>query len=363
MSIAGNPPLKETGARAWPGRALGWWVGELRALYEDAARRLEAASRATTTIEAGERYWILRRGGQSVGQIDWGEDDPALARVTLNNLLAASRGRRAVIVEIPPECVLSKVISLPAGAQRELDRILEFEIGRHFPFPAERVFFRHRVLPRGAAGGESGLAVELVAVPRETVTAIIDELAAIGVRPSGVAVISAGSETPLFLPGSVLGVPTKPRVNRPLAIAVGLLAIATLTSWPLAQQVRLGAIDREIAALKPRAEAALRSRDQLHKEAERSTAILRLRAGRPSMVAILDMLTREIPDGSWLLSLSVNGREIVLDGLSPSAATIALALERSAGLTGIVFRSPITREPANGLEHFQLGATLAETKP
>ena len=363
MSIAGNPPLKEAGARAWAGRALGWWLRELRAFYDDAARRLEAASGATITIEAGERYWILRRRGQSVGQIDWGQDDPELARETLTHVLAASHGRRAVVVEIPPECVLSKVISLPAGAQRELDRILEFEIGRHFPFPAERVFFRHRLLPRGATGGESGLPVEIVAVSRETVGAIVDELAAIGVRPSGVAVISAGSEMPLFLPGSVLGVRTKARVNRPLAVAVGLLAVATLVSWPLAQQVRLGAIEREIAALKPRAESASRTHDQQHKEAERSTAILRLRAGRPPMVAILDMLTREVPDGSWLLSLSVNGREVVLDGLSPSAAAIALTLERSGGLTGIVFRSPITREPGTGLEHFQLGATLAETKP
>jgi hypothetical protein len=53
---------------------------------------------------------------------------------------------------------------------------------------------------------------------------------------------------------------------------------------------------------------------------------------------------------------------VTLDGLSPSAATIALALEKSRDVTGVVFRSPITRE-ASGLEHFQLGATLAEPKP
>lgn len=363
MSIAGNPPLKGTGARAWAGRALGWWLQQLRALYEDGARRLEAASGATITIEAGERYWILRRRGQSVGQIDWGQDDPALAHEALREVLAAGRGRRTVIVEIPPECVLSKTVTLPAGAQRELDRILEFEIGRHFPFPAERVFFRHRVLPRGMAGSESGLAVEIVAVPRETVGAILDELAMVGARPSGIAVVSAGSDAPLFLPGSVLGEPRAIRVSRPLAVAVGVLALVALASWPLAQQVRLGSIEREIASLKPRAEAVLRARDQQRNDLDRSAALLRLRAGRPSLVAVLDTLTREVPDGSWLLSLSVNGREVVLDGLSPSAATIALALGHNTGLTGIVFRSPITREPGSGLEHFQLGATLVESKP
>ena len=363
MSIAGNPPLKGTGARAWAGRALGWWLGELRALYEDALRRLEAASRATITIEAGERYWILRRRERSIGQIDWGQEDPALAHEALREVLSPARGRRAVIVEIPPECVLSKVVILPAGAQRELDRILEFEVGRHFPFPAERVFFRHRVLPRSAAGGESGLAVEIVAVPRETVEAIVDELAAVGVRASGIAVISAGNAAPLFLPTTILGAAPLSGVNRKLAVAVALLVVAALVSWPVAQQVRLGSIELELTALKPRADAALRAQEQQRQEAERSTAILRLRAGRPPLVAIVDTLTREVPDGSWLLSLSINGRDIVLEGLTPSAATLALALQHNPNFTGIVFRSPITREPANGLEHFQLGATVPETKP
>jgi general secretion pathway protein L len=363
MSIAGNPPLKGTGARAWAGRALGWWLAELRALYEDAVRRVEAASGATITIEAGERYWILRRRDRSVGQIDWGQDDPALAQEALREALPPTRSRRAVIVEIPPECVLSKVVTLPVGAHRELDRILEFEIGRHFPFPADRVFFRHRALGRGAAASEAGLAVEIVAVPRETVDAIIYELAVAGVRPSGIAVISGGNAAPLFLPTTILGAAPSSGANRKFVAALGLLALAALVSWPLAQQVRLGAIERELASLKPRAEAALNAREQQRREAERSTAILRLRSGRPPLVAVLDTLTREVPDGSWLLSLSVNGREIVLEGLSPSAATIALALEHSPSFTGIVFRSPITREPGNGLEHFQLGATIAESKP
>ena len=45
-------------------------------------------------------------------------------------------------------------------------------------------------------------------------------------------------------------------------------------------------------------------------------------------------------------SLSVTGRDVVLDGLSPSAAATALALERSRVVTGITFRSPMTRATA-----------------
>jgi hypothetical protein len=53
----------------------------------------------------------------------------------------------------------------------------------------------------------------------------------------------------------------------------------------------------------------------------------------------------------------------VIEGLSPSAATIALALEQSRSFAKVAFRSPITREATTGLEHFQLSAAIAEPKP
>jgi Tfp pilus assembly protein PilN len=80
-------------------------------------------------------------------------------------------------------------------------------------------------------------------------------------------------------------------------------------------------------------------------------------------VRVLDMLSRDLPDGAWLLSLSVSGRDMVMDGLSPSAAEIALALQKSGAFKDIVFRAPVTREAASGLERFQLGAAVVEAKP
>jgi hypothetical protein len=63
------------------------------------------------------------------------------------------------------------------------------------------------------------------------------------------------------------------------------------------------------------------------------------------------------------LSLGLSGRDVLLDGLSPSAATTALALERSHAFSDVTFRAPITRDPGTGLEHFQFSARIAEPKP
>jgi general secretion pathway protein L len=362
MSIASDHSITSPRPAAWPGRALRWWLGELRAAWDDGARRVQAGSGGAITIEAGERYWVLRRKQRPIGHIDVQSYEADECRQMLADAVAAA-GARAILVEIPPERVLSKVVAYPAGARGELDRIVEFDFLRHFPFPAERVLYRYRVAPRTAEGGM--LAVEIVAVPREIVTEICGELAAAGLIPVGVGLVGGASAEPLFLPGSAIprlrraGTPTARR----LAYAVPAMALVALASWPVAQQARLTVLDRQIAELRPRAEAALKSRERQQQDAERLRAIVSMRGGRPALVGVIDALSRDLPDGAWLLSLSISGREAIMDGLSPSAAGIALALQKSGAFKDIVFRAPVTREAATGLERFQLGAAIAEAKP
>lgn len=358
MTIASERQIKTAAGRAWPGRALAWWIDELRQTCGDIAGWVAAANRNAVTIEAGERYWVIRRQQQPIRQLDW-QSDPETCRDALRAL-----GTGAPLVEIPPERLLSKIVQFPAGARKQLDRILEFEIGRHFPFPAERVFFRHRVVERRGDAGDAPLAVEIVAVPREVVAEIGEELRACGIEPRAIALVGSGDGPPLPLPRAAYGgAASRPGTGfRLAASALAASAAAAAVSWPLAQNARLAALDSEIAALKPQADAASRVRAQRQRDAERIGAVLKLKTERPALVATLDRLSRDIPDGSWLMSLSLSGRDLVLDGLSPSAATIAVALERSNAFTGIVFRSPITKDPATGLEHFQLGASLAEPR-
>lgn len=353
-------------SKTWPGRALNWWLDELREAYDDLARWLGLGGRRSITIEAGERYWVLRQWQQPIGQIDWQGGDPDACRLALLGSLPGDGTSVPVFVEIPPDRVLSKTVAFPAEARAQLARIIEFEIGRHFPFPAERVHFRYRVLaPTAKEPSAQTISVEIAVVPKDLVAGICRELSLAGLVPSGIALVTERGADPMALPMNSIGAVGKPSANiknrLPLAGLAALAVIAAI-SWPLAQQVRLTAIERELAELKPKADAAIHERDRQQRAAERAASVSMLTAGRPPLVQIVDTLSRDIPDGSWLLSLSVSGRDIVLDGLSPSAATIVQALERSRQFSTIDFRSPINRDPATGLEHFQIGATLPEPK-
>ena len=115
--------------------------------------------------------------------------------------------------------------------------------------------------------------------------------------------------------------------------------------------------------MRPQAQAKLDARRLQLRDTARIAGPLRLQASRPPLVVLLDGLSKAVPDGAWLLSLSVSGHEVVMDGLAPSAASVALALEQSHAFADVSFRSPIARDPRTGLEHFQISAAIPEPKP
>jgi general secretion pathway protein L len=358
MTIAAGHEPKTEGARSLLERALRWWLGELRGLWHDLAQHLDGGRHAVVVV-AGERYWMVRQRRSLLGQIDHATTDRAERRRSLRHLAAGS-GTGMVVVEIPPECTLARRIRLPAAAQRELARVVPFEIARHFPFPAERVHFRHRILARDGAA----LEIEIVAVPREIVAEIADELAGAGLRAGSVVVAGAAGAPPLRLPdAAVRRGPALTRGQRWLAVLLALLAAAALAAPPVHNHLRLAAVTRENAAFGPRVAALVALRAAERRAAARVAGPMRLKTARPPLVAVLDQLTAAIPDGSWLVSLGVTGHEIVMSGLSPSAATVALALERSRAFTNVVFRTPILRDPATGLEHFEIAAAIAGPQP
>jgi general secretion pathway protein L len=357
MSIAAD--TKRKGALAWAGRALHWWLAELGALWREATERFEWGDGAVV-LEAGERYWMVRQRDILRGQIDRDAADPGELRRSLQLLIPAGS---ILQVEIPQERVLAKRVALPLMAESELRRILNFEIERHFPFPAERLHFRHRVLARtnDGAAGPGIIEVELAAVPRQAVAEICAELAAAGLTPVSIA-LAADDRFVLAVSGVRRRRPRLGPRDRLLVIAALVFAVTALISPFIHQQVRLGAVERELASLKPQAQQNLDRNEREKLSGERAAALLRLTADRPPLVALIDRLTKAVPDGAWLLSLTLNGRDLVIDGLAPSAAAIALALEKSQAFGDVVFRAQITRDPGTGLEHFQLAAKAVEPK-
>jgi general secretion pathway protein L len=347
--------------------ALRWWLDTLGELGGDLLAVARLAIAPSLAIELGERGWtVIREAGAErsvLGTIDVDRLDDDAVRRTLRRLLKRDRAEPAALL-LPAGAVLTRLIRLPAAAASDLASILDFEIARHTPFTAERAYYRHRIVGRGAPAGT--IDVELTAVPRELVDGALRRLAASGLIADSVSAI--GTPPRERRPRSLMPVGADPalsrtRASRIVAAAAGVALIAALVSPIAAAKLRLATLERAIATVQPAAERALAERDRSMKASAALDAVIAAKRARAPVVEILLALTRALPDSSFLTSLQLSGRELDIEGYSPAAAALAKPLETSGSLGRVGYRAPITRDAQSGLEQFRFGITLSERAP
>jgi Tfp pilus assembly protein PilN len=94
-----------------------------------------------------------------------------------------------VVLALPREKALLKLTEVPAAAKENLRKVLEYELGKHIPFPPEEASFDFQVLEE--KGGL--LRVLLVVVKKDDVTEILGVLKRIGIRPVAIEIASTAS--------------------------------------------------------------------------------------------------------------------------------------------------------------------------
>jgi len=347
--------------------ALRWWLDALRELAVELLAVSRLVSPAALAVELTDRGWIVsRESGASravLGTIDAERlDDDALRR-TLRRLLRRDGPELASLL-LPASAVLTRAIRLPAAAASDLPSILDFEIARHTPFTADRAYYRHRVL--GRAGPAGTIDVELWVAPRDLVDGALRRLAMAGLRIDSVT--AAGTPPRERRQRSLMPIATgetrgRSRTRRGLTLAAVGALIAALVSPIAAAQLRLAALERALDAVRPAADRALADRERGLRASAALDQVMEAKRATPPVVETLLALTRALPDGSFLSSLQLAGRELVIEGHSPAAAALARPLETIGPFARVGYRAPITRDPQSGLEQFQFGITLAERAP
>ena len=347
--------------------ALRWWLDTLGELGGELLAALRFAAVPSLAIELGERGWtVVRETGAErtvLGTIDVDRLDDDAVRRTLRRLLKRDRPEPAALL-VPASAVLTRVIRLPAAAAADLASILDFEVARHTPFTAERAYYRHRIIGRGAPAGT--IDVELTAVPRDLVDGALRRLAAAGLTADSVSALGTPPRERRqrsLMPAGLSPAFGRARTARILAAAAGAALAAAVLSPIAAAQLRLAMIESEIAAVQPAADRALDARERGLKASAALDAVLAAKRARAPVVEILLALTRALPDNSFLTSLQLSGRELDIEGYSPGAAALAKPLETGAALGRVGYRAPITRDPQSGLEQFRFGITLSERAP
>lgn len=342
---------------------------------------LSAAGQALLSLLP--RRWRELLGGPRQGlglRLDGGElqlvglgdaDGQALGRLPLGDdrLLDGLRERvQAAALPawllLPPGAVLSRMLSLPAAAEARLREVLAFELDRQTPFPAEQVVFEGRVLSRPPA--TPTLQVELLVLPRARLEADLRALGPLAGALAGVDVLdAAGHRRGLdLLPATGRAGRAPQRRLEGMLAAFAALALLVAMVWILDnRRDSLEGFRQQVEDATAEARQARALRNQLLASASAANFLATTRAARPTMLELLDDLTRRIPDDTALDKLAVNEGRLVLVGQSRGAPALVGLLQASPLLEEPALSGAVQADPRTGRDRFTLVAQVRGQAP
>ena len=348
------------GFRQWWTRSLAAWLpARVRDLFGLSPQRLLLES----TVD-GLRLSLWRGDGVRVLA------DLPLARALpeqgdpLARLLSPAMARVPRWLLLPGQAALRRRLTLPAAAAERLREVLGFEIDRQTPFTAAEV--RYDARPLGRRGGDQ-LEAELVVVPRTTLDAA---LAAMGPLASTLAGVDVAE-----VDGTPLGVNLAsdagrnhrkdPARGRNLVLLLVALLALLAGMWQMLAN-REAAADffaQQVEAEVERARSASLEKRQLLDLIEGGAFLRDARAGRPTMVEVMDELAERLPDDTFLEKLSVEGDRILLIGLSREASALVARLQGSPLWSEPTLAGALQPDPRTRMDRFTLTATLTVADP
>jgi len=341
------------------------------------ARSREAVAALLSLLPVRLRAWVegddqrlfMLRQGQDVALVAAGRrGDAALGTLPLDDASVLEQARERLDgsavprwLLLPVSQVLRRRLALPFAAESRLREVLAFELDRQTPFSADQVSYHGRVLARDADAQQ--LDVELLVLPRTRLDAEALALGTLGANLAGVDVLDAN--------GLRLGVNLLPEARRErrqdpvrrLNLALAAVAVVALFATLLLTLANRRDLRDDFRAQVEVATAEARQarllRNQLQASAQAANFLAATRASRPTMLEVLDDLTRRIPDDTTLDKLAINDDSLVMVGHSSAAPALVALLQASPLLVEPALSGAVQADPRTGRDRFTLAARIA----
>jgi general secretion pathway protein L len=276
--------------------------------------------------------------------------------------MLGNRRAPATVLRLPEGLLLERQVVLPLAADQGLDRVMRFEMDRFTPFAADEVFFAATVRRRDRAQGRLTVAISLV--PRVRLAPILAAMAQLRLAATELeAPAPAGGfgAAPRRIPlGAVdrTGEGWRRGVLWAAGAVCAVLAVvaAGLPFW-LQMEAR-AAVEERIAELRPRVDQADALRRRMAASAAGNDVIGAERARVGDALHAIATLTDILPNDTYLLGLTIQKRQVTMEGQSAAAARLLTTVSGDPTVRNAAFAAPVTRIE-NGMDLFSIKAEIA----
>jgi general secretion pathway protein L len=340
--------------------AVGWWTARMGELIPAGVRAGQALLGNALIIAAGRvpaaPATLLHRRNRretELGAFVPDATDPA----ALRRLLGGAVREPVVLLRPSPGALLERTISLPLAAQRELRRVIGYEMNRLTPFEAEDVFWGCRDVQPDRTHGR--LQVRLLLVPKAGLRALLSALETAGLSPAALEVVTAGGIRQVLPIAPDAAHPGwQRRLTAGLAIGCMVLAVVAAGLPFVLQSLALKRVEDRIAALQPKVAEVQALRQRIEAGNAGRNAIGAETAKLGDALAVLASVTRLLPDDTYLNDLTLRQRDLTITGQSSSAAKLIPALSGDPTFHNPGFVAPVTRNEAAQRDVFSIRATV-----
>lgn len=264
-------------------------------------------------------------------------------------------------IELPSDLALSRSLLLPALSEADLGDAVALEVRDSNPFDPTDLVWGYRA--QFTAQGR--VEVTAVLASRRLVLQHIEPMLpqeAAAAPPEVWAIPDDGS--PVVLRGFGEGLRARRVVRgRLLAyglIAAGLVLACSVAATPTVQQhLRTLQAVASYQALQRRAGPALAEREALVRGRDDLAGLREVMSEHVDPMVAMEILTRVIPDDTWLQRVQAQGSRLTLSGQTPNAAVLMNTLSSHPGLRDVRAPSAATRAYGSHREAFVVEFTIA----
>jgi general secretion pathway protein L len=317
-------------------------------------------SRAETVvvdISGADVVVLLRCSDKACEEIDRFSSTESSEGLAKDALAGVNAVRQKFALRLSASQALRKSISLPAATEGDLRDILSHQVEQLTPFQASEAYFGYRVTSRDR--GRSQIEVELTVAPKRYVDAALSRVGAWGFVPD---IVDISGPDPMAQPEINLiagnGGPVRPdpwpRINIALVAMAAFLALAAVIIPLDRARITADELLGEVTELRRASKQMLDLRGQRDDLLKKVRFLADQKLRRPSVLMVLNELTRIIGKDTWLYEIRINRPEIRISGYSPSASSLIGKINDSPIFWNPRFRSPVTRPANMDKERFNL---------
>ncbi|MBB2202577.1 PilN domain-containing protein [Gluconacetobacter tumulisoli] len=278
-----------------------------------------------------------------------GDGDVAACRRALSGMMGTG-APASIVLRLPPGMLMQRDVVLPSAAEGNLDAVLNYEMDRLTPFPADAIWYAYDILHRDPERRQ--LHMRLSIVPKASIASALAALARVGLRPDMLE--DAGSQT--CIPMSEVRNGHGRRTRMAIAAAAVLLPVIGVTTAFWRQSVEQDHLTARIAMLRPSADEARTLRRQAEDRSAGAGMIAQERRRLGDPMEVLATVTRILPDDSFLTDLILRQGQLIISGQSSAATGLIQALSTNPLFRSPAFVAPVTRVEGQNASLFSIHA-------